>query len=127
MEARVERDPETGKIIRVIHPASKPNPLNDPLNSDDEDEEMTDESEEKPKNEIIALLEEQARSGKEKKDRTQSDREREWIERLVEKHADDYQRMMRDRKLNPMQQTAADIKKRVEKWKANGGEIYATV
>ena len=126
-EARVERDPETGKILRVIHPSSKSNPLNDPLNSDsEEDEEMADVSEQKPTNEIVALLEEQARNGREKKDRTQSDREREWIERLVERYGDDYGKMTRDRKLNPMQQTAADIKRRVVKWKANGGEIPAT-
>lgn len=87
---------------------------------------MADQVEQKPKNEIVALLEEQARSGKEKKDRTQSDREKEWIQGLVEKHGDDYGKMMRDRKLNPMQQTAADIKRRVDKWKANGGEVPAS-
>ncbi|TVY62806.1 Nucleolar protein, partial [Lachnellula suecica] len=37
-EARVERDPETGKITRVIHANAKPNPLNDPLNSDSEED-----------------------------------------------------------------------------------------
>jgi len=124
-EARVERDPETGKILRVIHPKTKLNPLNDPLNSDSEDEEMADETEQKPKNEIVALLEEQARGGREKKERTQSDREREWIGRLVEKYGDDYGKMTRDRKLNPMQQTAADIKRRVTKWRANGGKVSA--
>jgi nucleolar protein 16 len=123
----VERDPETGKILRVIHPPSTANPLNDPLNSDSEDEEMADDSEQKPKNEIVALLEEQARSGKETRKRLQSEREREWIEKLVERYGDDYGKMMKDRKLNPMQQTAADIKKRVTKWRANGGEISAKI
>lgn len=126
-EARVERDPVTGKILRVMHPSSKPNPLNDPLESDSEDEEMgagaTNVGERKPKNEIIAQLEEQARSGKETKERSQSEREKEWIARLVGKYSDDYGKMMRDRKLNPMQQTAADIKRRVTKWKAGGGKI----
>ena len=125
VEARVERDPESRKILRVIHPTSKSNPLNDPLDSDTEDEELAELSQRKPKNKIVALLEEQARSGKEKKDRSQSEREREWIGRLVERYGDDYDKMMRDRKLNPMQQTAADIKRRVMKWRANGGEVPA--
>jgi nucleolar protein 16 len=41
------------------------------------------------------------------------------LERLVNKYGEDYGRMSRDLKLNPMQQTAADIKKRVKKWKAS--------
>lgn len=133
-EARVERDPETGKILRVIHSGSKPNPLNDPLNSDSEDEEMGDHGEEfsgfdtdngnkKESNEIVRKLEEQASMVAEKKERLQSDREREWIERLVAKHGEDFAKMARDMKLNPMQQTAADIKKRVGKWKSKGGVV----
>jgi len=47
--------------------------------------------------------------GAEKKERKQSEREREWIERLVAKYGEDYQRMARDMRLNPMQQTAADL------------------
>ena len=131
-EARVERDPETGKILRVIHPTSKPNPLNDPLNSDSEDEDMADDGEEfegfgrdsgnkKETNDIVRKLEEQASMGAEKKARRQSDREREWIERLVGKYGEDFQKMARDLRLNPMQQTPADIRRRIEKWKASGG------
>jgi len=126
-EARVERDPETGKITKVIHAAKKPNPLNDILNSDDED--MEDDFEgfedDQPheKNEIIRQLEEQAASGAERKERKQSDREKEWLQRLVGKHGEDYRKMSRDMKLNPMQQTEADIKRRVGIWKANGGVV----
>lgn len=135
-EARVERDPETGKIIRVVHAASKPNPLNDLLNSDSEDEEMGDDGEEfdgfdnppadgngKTQNNIVKQLEEMASRPQEKKVRKQSERETEWIERLVAAHGEDYKRMVRDMKLNPMQQTEADIRRRVGKWKASGGEI----
>jgi nucleolar protein 16 len=132
-EARVQRDPETGKILRVIHAYKKPNPLNDPLNSDSEDDGMADDGEEfegfegegepKEKNEIVRQLEEQALMEAEKIPRKQSEREREWIERLVAKHGDDYERMARDMRLNPMQQTAADIRKRVGKWKAAGGSV----
>lgn len=74
-------------------------------------------------NEVIRKLEEQAASGAEKKERKQSEREREWIERLVGKYHEDYAKMARDMKLNPMQQTAADIKKRVEKWKATACDM----
>jgi nucleolar protein 16 len=124
-EARVERDPETGKIIRVIHEPTKPNPLNDPLNSDEEDEEFTGFEDEapKPQNDIIRQLEEQASFVGEKKERKQSEREKEWIERLVGKYGEDYTKMFRDRRLNPMQQTEADIKRRVQKWKAAGGTV----
>jgi nucleolar protein 16 len=113
----------------VIHAAGRANPLNDPLNSDSEgedEEKEEEEREDRPQNEIVAQLEEQARNGKEKKDRAQSEGEREWIARLVGKYGEDYGRMVRDRRLNPMQQTAADIKRRVSKWRANGGEVTMT-
>jgi nucleolar protein 16 len=130
-EARVERDPESGKILRVIHPTSRPNPLNDPLNSDSDHEDMADGEEEfegfgedsgtkMETNDIVRKLEEQASMGAEKKERRQSDREREWIGRLVGKYGEDFQKMARDLRLNPMQQTPADIRRRIEKWKASG-------
>ncbi len=121
-EAQVERDPETGKIVRVIHPETD-NPLNDPLNSigeEEGDEEMEEGGE---RNEVVRLLEEQASLVAEKKERTQSEGEREWIERLVGRHGEDYVRMARDMKLNPMQQTPADIRRRVGKWKKEGGVV----
>ncbi|KAL3417540.1 ribosome biogenesis protein Nop16 [Phlyctema vagabunda] len=136
-EARVERDPETGKIVRVVHDqssAARANPLNDPLNTDSEDDEekgyeefdgFEGEAESKDKNEIVRKLEELAAREAPKKERTQSEREREWIERLVAVHGDDYARMFRDRKLNPMQQTENDIRRRVSKWRAKGGAIAA--
>jgi nucleolar protein 16 len=126
--ARVERDPETGKIIKVIHgKPRKANPLNDPLNSDDDggDEEMQDAEEEAPEgNKIIKELEALASMVPGKKVRKQSEREKEWIARLVERYGSDYKAMARDRKLNPMQQTEADIARRVRKWKdGNGGGV----
>jgi nucleolar protein 16 len=125
-EARVERDPETGKILRVIHASSKPNPLNDPLNSDSEDEggfAGLDEEDDEGEPKVVKMLEEQARAGnlREKRPRKQSEREKEWIERLVEAHGDNYVGMVRDRKLNPMQQTEADIRRRISKWRSEGG------
>jgi nucleolar protein 16 len=124
-EIEVERDPETGAIIRVIGKDKKPNPLNDPLNdldpSEDEQEEWNGFAmvpKEHSDNPVIRQLEEVARNGARKAPRSQSQREAEWLERLVNKYGDDYGKMSRDLKLNPMQQTAADIRKRVKKWQS---------
>lgn len=131
-EARVVRDPETGKILRVIHSGKRVNPLNDPLLTDSEAEEgdVDDEDEDEEwegvegepteASDIIKQLEEQAARQPEKRIRKQSQREQEWIERLTGKYGDDFGKMARDRKLNPMQQTAADIARRVAKWKSEG-------
>ncbi|KAF2202436.1 nucleolar protein 16 [Delitschia confertaspora ATCC 74209] len=129
-EAEVELDPETGKIIRIInHPTSsgKTNPLNDPLNELEESdiEEWSGFAhvpEDTPSaNPVIRQLEEAARNGVRKAPRKQSQREEEWIERLIQKYGDDYERMFRDTKLNPMQQSVGDLKRRVKKWKQTHG------
>ncbi|KFX99385.1 hypothetical protein V490_01822 [Pseudogymnoascus sp. VKM F-3557] len=123
--ARVERD-ESGKIIKVIHAnAKKANPLNDPLNDLEDDEENEDdamggfEGFEDDKNEVVRQLEEQALRVAEKKPRKQSAREKEWCERLANKWGTDYKSMVKDRRLNPMQQNEPDIKRRIEKWRAS--------
>lgn len=114
----------------MIHSDHKPNPLNDPLNDIEDDESMDGEEgfegfegEDKQENEIVKQLEEQAKMGKEKMKRKQSEREKEWIERLVGRWGEQYGKMARDRRLNPMQQTEADIRRRVEKWRAEGGSV----
>ena len=122
-EVQVERDPETGRIVRVIRPETdeNENPLNDPLND------IMDMDDEKPakktQTDVVAALEAQAAEEEEwlatkKQPRKQSQREEEWISSLVEKHGGDIRAMVRDRKLNPMQQTEGDISRRVKKWKA---------
>ena len=119
-EVRVERDPETGNILRVIRPdedEAVPNPLHDPLNDLEEQEVTTS----KPSvNGIIADLEREAAEEEQrlakKRPRQQSQREEEWIMRLVEKHGQDTRAMARDKKLNPMQQAEGDISRRVQKW-----------
>lgn len=124
-EIQVERDPETGKILRVIHPETESNfnPLNDLLNEpmDVEPEEPARRTQ--MQNDIISQLEAQAAHEEEmllnKRPRHQSSREEEWITRLVEKHGDDVRAMVRDKKLNPMQQTEGDIGRRLKKWKAS--------
>ena len=126
-EARVERDPKTGKILRVLHSERKANPLNDRLNDieDDEGEEFGgfDDNEKGEKNEIVKKLEEQASMSAPKKERKQSEREREWIERLVGRWGEEYGKMARDKRLNPMQQTEGDIRRRIEKWRVGGGGV----
>lgn len=126
-EAQVERD-ESGKIIRVIGGERKrPNPLNDPLVELDTDSEAESERdgdveewggfEGEEQNEIVRQLENEANRPVEKKPRTASSREAEWLQALVDRHGDDTAAMARDRKLNPLQQTAGDIAKRIRKWK----------
>lgn len=134
-EAKVERDPETGKILRVVRDDDtiefagqklrRANPLNDPLNdlSDQEDERVSQPQQKGSESIIVQQLEQQADKEGQKvqarKPRHQSKREDEWIARLVEKHGDDITAMARDRKLNAMQQTEGDLRRRIRKWKEN--------
>jgi nucleolar protein 16 len=125
-EARVERDAD-GKIIRVLDRTAF-NPLDDPLNELDSDSDahhidVEQDDEEwggiddggKGQTEVVKSLMVEARNEAPKRPRHQSEREREWLERLVAKHGDNTAAMARDRKLNPMQQTAADIARRIKK------------
>ncbi|KAK0739528.1 ribosome biogenesis protein Nop16 [Apiosordaria backusii] len=124
-EVKVERDPETGKILRIVKDT---NPLNDPLNdleSGDEGESTENKKEYEEwgglagetyeKSEVLKALEREASRPVEAKPRHQSDREREWLQRLVDKHGEDVGAMARDMKLNPMQQTPGDLKRRLKK------------
>lgn len=133
-EARVERDPETGKILRVIREENegdgtmdiagrkrrKANPLEDPM------EELPDSNISvmngaQPSFGVVTQLEREAamqeEALKKRKPRQQSNREIEWLQRLAEKYGDDTRAMVRDRKLNPMQQTEGDIARRLRKWR----------
>ncbi|RYP20624.1 hypothetical protein DL765_002695 [Monosporascus sp. GIB2] len=144
-EARVERD-ASGRIVRIIETSTSKkgtsrannNPLNDPLaaldsdysDSEGERDERDNAAEEwggidddgdggeGKTGKIVRRLEAEANRPVEKKPRTQSQREREWVAELVRKHGDDVRAMARDRALNPMQQTEADIARRIRKWKA---------
>ena len=115
-EARIERAPD-GSILRVIHAAPV---IPDIGAASDEDtvDEMMDDDGQAPPTEVVRQLEEQAKRGVAKAPRTQSVREQAWIEQLVAKYGDDYRKMFWDRKLNPMQQSEGDIRKRVLKWKS---------
>jgi nucleolar protein 16 len=125
-EVQLEEDPETGALkVRDDGSKRRANPLNDPLN------ELEDDTEGPLRFSalghvvnigngagITESLEEIATSGIVKRPRQQSEREVEWVARLVEKHGDDYGAMFRDRNLNPMQQSVGDIRRRILKWKS---------
>ncbi|KAI1485156.1 ribosome biogenesis protein Nop16 [Biscogniauxia mediterranea] len=136
-EARVERD-ASGRIVRILDEISssssskkhsRPNPLNDPLvalDSDSSEEEAEewggiDDNDGTKKNDIVRQLEAEAARPVEKRPRAQSAREVEWLRRLVGRHGADTRAMARDRRLNPMQQTEADIARRIRKWKGEEG------
>lgn len=110
------RDPKTGAIVSVQHKKSeRENPLHDPLNEiSDSGHEMVVANGDRG---IIPELEEQAKYSRPKRPRMQSQREREWIERLVARWGDNWGGMVRDRKLNPQQQSEGDLKRRVGVWK----------
>ena len=116
-EARIERDPTTGAILRVIHlPSSRKNYLNDALDSLSDD--TNDGHVSKPFSEgIVVELEEQALMEVKRRPRQQSQREEEWIARLLDKYGEDYSGMARDRKLNPHQQSEGDLRRRTKLWK----------
>jgi len=119
--------------VRIVRDT---NPLNDPLN--DLDSDSDGESAAEPRQyeewdgfvnegrrrnitddaqmpEVLRELEMEAAQPTEKPVRHQSDREREWLERLVDKYGDNVVAMARDKKLNPMQQTTGDLARRLRK------------
>ncbi|KAI9819680.1 MAG: Nucleolar protein 16 [Thelocarpon impressellum] len=128
--ARVERAAD-GSILRVIHPPSAAgNPLQDPLVDLDSASDTDVPTHHLPPppasvdtatRGVIAQLEAQARSTVPKRPRQASAREAEWVGRLVDAHGEDYARMARDRRLNPMQQTEGDLRRRVRRWREGAG------
>lgn len=136
--ARIERDPETGAIVRVLNDEGDERRkkgrrewngrvLNDDLDesSGGEDEKMIGQHDLPTINDRVLggegvvpdLVLQAANTGAKKRPRKQSQREEEWVERLVEKYGDDVRGMARDKRLNPMQQSEADIGMRVRMWK----------
>ncbi|KAK4104740.1 hypothetical protein N658DRAFT_187860 [Parathielavia hyrcaniae] len=143
-EVRVERD-ASGRITRVLRDTNPlDDPLNDldsdaDSDADSEAQQQQQQAAEQEKQrryeewagfhggeeerggkggdrpEVLRALEREASRPTEKTVRHQSDREVEWLQRLVQRHGDDAAAMARDIKLNPMQQTAGDIKRRLKK------------
>lgn len=134
-ETRVERDGD-GNITRVVK-SRRPNPLNDALvdldsdspDDDDgeggEDEEEAEEAEEEwggiqgggedeNQTEVVRELERQANKPVKRQRRLASAREVEWLGKLAERYGGDIKGMARDMRLNPMQQTAGELGKRLK-------------
>jgi nucleolar protein 16 len=138
-EAKIERDPKTGAILKILDQPStqRSNPLNDPLNhldSDSEDEAMETfdqhgtqapavRESSSPRTQVVEELEQESKKPAPKYQRKQSEGERAFIEELVKKHGDDYTAMARDMKVNYMQRSEGDLKKRIKKWRELGGVI----
>ncbi|KAF9335044.1 Nucleolar protein 16 [Podila minutissima] len=66
----------------------------------------------KAKTDVVRALERQAANVL-KVERHASDGEVVWAAKLVEKYGDDYEKMFRDRKLNPNQQTVGQLRRRI--------------
>ncbi|KAG7009966.1 nucleolar protein 16 [Physcia stellaris] len=131
--AKVVRD-EEGRILKVVYDENtRWNPLNDPLIAtnqvteahetwDRTNHDRMDHAGVVPELEAAARTELAVIEGK-KKPRKQSHREQEWIEQLVTKYGQDIKSMSMDPKLNPKQQTEADISRRVEMWQKSKRKI----
>ena len=133
---KVIRDEETGRILRVVKDIEeeerqrRKNPLNDPLNDLSSEEEGEGDileasglvrggnsSRKRSGVGIVPELEEAARYEKRKRPRKQSQREQDWIEGLVDRYGEDYGGMVRDRKLNAMQQSEGELRRRIAAWR----------
>ena len=144
-EVRIVRDPETGAILEVIESnTAKANPLNDPLNDLDSDDEEDQQpgwarrgtqhgnveegdfegfGDDDGKTDVVRQLEARASMPAKKYKRKQTDNEIAFIEDLVRKHGDNVSKMARDMKINYMQRTEGDLKKRIKTWREAGGKI----
>ncbi|OZJ05531.1 hypothetical protein BZG36_01923, partial [Bifiguratus adelaidae] len=108
-EGLIERD-EEGNVVRVIVGKEKPF------------DEMIEEpvAHVEAKTDVVKALEAQAANVL-KVERTQSGFEKQWIEKLIEKHGNDYEAMFWDKKLNVYQQTAAQLKRKIAQYKRQTG------
>lgn len=136
-EARVERDPETGRILRIVDSGTvKANPLQDPLNelesdSDVSETEMFDQhgrdpgirKPSEPKTTVVRSLQQEASKPAVKYKFHQSEGERSFVQALVKKYGDDYGKMARDMKINYMQRSEGDLKRRIRRWRDAGGTL----
>lgn len=110
-EARIQRD-KNGEVIKVVYGKMKSGSGISNDESGPNSETVT---------ETVKELEAFASRPMLKKERTPSTREEEWLERLYNKHGDDYKKMFFDKKLNIYQQSEGDLRRRVNKWKKRQG------
>ncbi|AQZ13800.1 NOP16 (YER002W) [Zygosaccharomyces parabailii] len=108
-EARIRRDGD-GNVVEVIYGQKMPFNICD--NATDGPQET-----DPPKSEVVKKLEELANAPAIKKERMMSVREEEWLERLYNKHGENYRQMFFDTKLNIYQQSEGDLRRRIIAWK----------
>lgn len=104
-EARIRRD-EDGNVVEIVYGQKKAPSAPDEVQDNKEDE-----------TEVVRKLEEIANAPSVKKERTMSEREQEWLEKLYKKHGDNYKKMFFDTKLNIYQQSEGDLRRRIRAWK----------
>ncbi|KAG1142237.1 hypothetical protein G6F37_007552 [Rhizopus arrhizus] len=103
-EGIIQRDDE-GNVVRVIVGEAKSH--DEILDAEVEPVEA--------KTDVVRQLEEQAANAFHR-EKYQSGFETHWIQKLIDKHGDDYKAMFWDKELNVNQHTAAQLKKKCEKY-----------
>ena len=137
-EAKIVRDEETGAILTVLDEGRgvRPNPLNDALIEFDSESEEGGEGVDQhrgvgpavgaatqAKTDVVERLQDEASRPAPKYQRKQTEGEVAFIEELVRKHGEDFGAMARDMKVNYMQRSEGDLRKRVKKWRERGGAV----
>ncbi|PWW78322.1 hypothetical protein C7212DRAFT_296844, partial [Tuber magnatum] len=116
-EARIIRD-EEGRVTQVIYGKSAEEALDSDSDEAGQEEEFMGCAGGGGEMDIVKKLEAQAAVGERKNKKNLCPGEMDWISRLVEKYGEeDYEGMVRDRKMNVYQQTLGDIRRRVAIWR----------
>ncbi|KAL0082443.1 ribosome biogenesis protein Nop16 [Phycomyces blakesleeanus] len=103
-EGLIQRD-DDGNVLRVIVGEKKTH-----------DEILEEEFEPvEAKTDVVRALEQQAANVL-KRDRHQTELEKDWVGQLIDKHGDDYEAMFWDKKLNIYQQTTSHLRKKCQKY-----------
>jgi nucleolar protein 16 len=102
-EGLIQRDDE-GNVVRIIIGEERTH--NDILDAEVAPVEA--------KTDVVRALEAQAANAH-KNIKYQSEYELDWVQKLINKHGDDYKAMFWDKELNIYQQTAAQLKRKCEK------------
>lgn len=123
-EAIIRRD-EDGNVIEIVYSKLDAAAQTGADSDDDEDDNANGAASKQLLSTSAAIRELEAKAAADagaKRVREASAGEVDWLRRLVSKYGDDFQRAARDRRVNPMQQTAADIRARAAKVRRQLGD-----